>query len=390
MTGYLDHAATSPMSEAVRQVYLDALAVVGNPSSIHQSGQRARDMVERARADIALLLGVDPIEVIFTSGGTESINTWIKGRVLAARAKGTDLARPAIVLTRAEHHATLDAVEWLVKMGFARVAWVEVDDEGRMDIPSLKAVLSSLDPAEIAGLTSLVANNEVGSIQPVGEIVATAQEYGAIPVHLDAIQAFGQIPIDWNEWPVDAMSITAHKVGGPVGVGALVLRRGAAGIEPLLHGGGQQTFRSGTLDAAGAAAFAFAAQESYASMAARTAHAEGLRNRLMAGLTAAAPGVRVRGNAENRLPHNVHVTVEGADGEVMLYLLDQHSISVSTGSACQSGVAEPSHVLLAMGLPPELAKGALRFSLGPDTTSEEVERAIGVFGHVVEQARQAS
>lgn len=390
MTRYLDHQATTPMSARAREIYADALAVVGNPSSIHQAGQVARDMLERARSELAALLGVDPIEVIFTSGGTESINTWIKGRVFAHRGASPDQPPPVIVLSTAEHHATLDAVAWLEKMGLAKAAWVDVDAEGRMDLQSLEDTLARTPIETIAGVTSLVANNEVGTIQPIAAMLEGVRSVGPIPVHLDAIQAFGIIPLDLASWKVDALSITAHKVGGPVGVGALIVSRFAAPIEPLLHGGSQQTLRSGTLDAAGAVAFAYAAGEALGMLDARAKQMSALRDQLISRVTSAVPGVTLRGSATERLPHNAHFTVEGAEGETLLYLLDQRSIAVSTGSACQSGVAEPSHVLLAMGLSANQAKGALRISLGAETTIDDVDAFVHAFPEVVARARAAS
>jgi len=385
---YLDYAATAPMTPELLAVYTEALAVVGNPSSVHQQGQHARVMVEEARATLAGLLGVDPMELTFTSGGTESINTWIKGRVFAHRAS-TGAGEVYLVLTRAEHHATLDAVEWLERQGFATPLWVEVDGDGVMDLDDLERVLGGVPAESIAGVTTLVANNEVGSIQPVASIVEMAREHGGIPVHCDAIQAFGQIPLNLSDLGADAMSISAHKLGGPVGVGALVMRREAAPIETLLHGGSQQPSRSGTLDAAGAHVFAHAAQHAIDSMVTRHEKLSQLRDLLLDGV-AAVHGVEVRGSVFNRLPNNVHVTMEGASGEVALYLFDHEGVSVSTGSACQAGVAEESHVLRAMGCDSAAASSALRFTLGESTTQAEIEKVVELFPTIAEKARAAS
>ena len=388
MSIYLDYAATAPMTPELLAVYTEALAVVGNPSSVHQQGQHARVMVEEARATLAGLLGVDPMELTFTSGGTESINTWIKGRVFAHRAS-TGAGEVYLVLTRAEHHATLDAVEWLERQGFATPLWVEVDGDGVMDLDDLERVLGSVPAENIAGVTTLVANNEVGSIQPVASIVEMAREHGGIPVHCDAIQAFGQIPLNLSDLGADAMSISAHKLGGPVGVGALVMRREAAPIETLFHGGSQQPSRSGTLDAAGAHVFAHAAQHAIDSMVTRHEKLSQLRDLLLDGV-AAVHGVEVRGSVFNRLPNNVHVTMEGASGEVALYLFDHEGVSVSTGSACQAGVAEESHVLRAMGCDSAAASSALRFTLGESTTQAEIEKVVELFPTIAEKARAAS
>ncbi|MGA1783815.1 MAG: cysteine desulfurase family protein [Pontimonas sp.] len=389
MSIYLDYAATTPMPEGVAEVYTQALTVVGNPSSVHQQGQAARVMVEEARATLGELLGVDPMEVTFTSGGTESINTWLKGRTFAHRSARGASEPLYLVLTRAEHHATLDAVEWLEKHGFATPLWVAVDPDGVMDLEDLERVLGSVPSEQIAGVTTLVANNEVGSIQPVESIVELARAHGDIPVHLDAIQAFGQIPLNVPELGADAVSISAHKLGGPVGVGALVMRRGASPIETLLHGGNQQPSRSGTLDAAGAHVFAHVARQSVETMVARHEQLSQLRDLLMDGL-AAYPGVEVRGSISTRLPNNVHVTLQGAKGEVALYLFDEQGVSVSTGSACQAGVAEESHVLRAMGCDSATASSALRLTLGSSTTQAEVERVVELFPGVLEKARAAS
>ena len=383
---YLDHAATSPMSDEVLQTYTDALVTVGNPSSIHQAGQVQRAAVEQARAEIAGTLGLDPMELVFTSGGTESTNTWLKGRTFALRQAGVDL--PVWILTRAEHHATLDAIEWLVDQGLATVRWVEVDREGVCDLDDLARALEEYPAGQIAGVTTLVANNEVGSIQPVAEIAELARARG-VSVHLDAIQAFGHIDLPIRQWGVDAVSLSAHKIGGPVGIGALVVTRTAASIEGLHHGGGQQLHRSGTLDAAGAVAFARAVQLTEATRVGEQERLRELSDTLREGLVAAAAGVRASGHPTNRLAHIVHVTVADCEGDVMLFLLDARGIHVSTGSACQAGVAEPSHVLLAMGYTPSEARGALRLSLGPQTTAEDIDAVIAAFPDVVESAREA-
>ena len=389
MSIYLDHAATTPMPEELRAVYLHALEVVGNPSSIHQAGQGARALLEQARAELAEHLGADPMEVIFTSGGTEATNMWLKGRVFAHR-KTNPLSDPCyLVLTRAEHHATLDAVAWLEELGLATPLWVDVDSDGVMDLSHLTTVLEGVESRLVAGLTSLVANNEVGSVQPVEAIAELARSRENIPVHLDAVQAFGRIPLNVRSLGVDAVSISGHKLGAPVGVGALFLSRIARPIDPLIHGGQQQPSRSGTLDAAGAVVLARAASRAMEHKEAECHRLTALRDDLAQRLSDAAPGVVVRGSMTKRLCSNVHVTVEGAEGEVMLYLLDSLGIHVSTGSACQAGVAEASHVLLAMGLSERTARSALRFTLGEDTTKADIDRVVEVFPGVVDKARAA-
>lgn len=386
MSVYLDHAATTPMPAEIRETYARALAGVGNPSSIHQAGQDARALVESARADIAGLLGLDPMELVFTSGGTESTNTWLKGRTFAMRQHGTDT--PVWLSTAAEHHATLDALQWLDTHGLARTHFVDVDRWGVCDLGSLERALDAYPAADIAGVTTLVANNEVGSIQPVEQIAALAAARG-VPVHVDAIQAFGHRELPIRRWGVHAVSLSAHKIGGPVGIGGLVVTRDAPAIEGLHHGGGQQLHRSGTLDAAGAVAFARAAEFAESHRLERESRLKGLAGRLRQGLEAAAPGVHLSGHPTHRLDHIVHITVDGVEGDVLLYLLDAEGIRVSTGSACQAGVPEPSHVLLAMGFSEASARGALRFSSGDQTTAADIDRVVEVFPEVVRSAREA-
>jgi cysteine desulfurase len=386
MSVYLDWAATEPMWPEVSQEYVDTLQLVGNPSSIHRDGQHARALLDEARETLARTVGADPMEVIFTSGATEAINTWLKGRVFTARQDGH---RPVLVSPRAEHHATLDALLWLEGQNLAEVRWIDVDPQGVIDLDMLEAVLSGPEANRIVGVTTLAANNEVGSLQPVDGVVDVASHHGH-PVHVDAVGMFGHLPFRWASRGLDAMSISAHKVGGPVGVGALIVSRNAAAFEGLLHGGAQQTHRSGTLDVAGAVAFAKAVELQMAAMGSEAARLAGLRDRLKAGIDGSGVEVVWRGDPLSRLPHNLHLTVPGCEGDVMLYLLDERGISVSTGSACQAGVPEPSHVLLAMGVDEKTAKGALRFTLGRTTTEADIDRVIDVFPEVVATAKQAA
>lgn len=416
---YLDHAATSPMPPAVRSAYLAALEVVGNPSSIHSAGQRARALVDDARARIAATLGVDPIEVTFTGGGTEAVNLSIKGlwwmRNQGAPPAGTPAAgsaaagsagsaampRPRILVPRAEHHAALDAVEWLAAHEGAELRWLEVDALGALRLDDLADALG--DGSEVALLTMLAANNEVGTLQPVAKAAALAAAVG-VPVHVDAIAAYGQLPLSPLPHGVSAVSISAHKVGGPVGVGALVLRRGAE-VVPLLHGGSQQRGRSGTMDAAGAEAFAVAAELAHAALAERAGRKRMLRARLAEGIRSRVPQAVLRGAAGAAavetdparaaaldalaLPGTLHLTVPDAEGDSLLMLLDAAGIAVSTGSACQAGVPEPSHVLLAMGLTEAEARGALRITLGPSTIEADVDALLDALPAAVERAQAA-
>lgn len=382
---YLDYQATSPMPESIREIYLEALAGVGNPSSIHQAGQRQRAALEGAKERIAGIVGCEPIELILTSGGTEAINTALKGAVWAAQAARGKTAPTTIVSSRAEHHATLDALDWLSESEGTEIAWVPVDDQAVLDTDSLGVVLAD-HRADM--VTTLLANNEVGSLQPVAEIARLSREADT-PVHVDAIAALGYIPVNFAKLGVTAMSVSAHKVGGPVGVGALVLSRHAPELSALIHGGDQQRGRSGTLDVAGVVAFAAALELREQGRLQRSGHLSELRDSLREQLGALVPEIVMRGSRDSRLPGNLHITVPGCEGDVLLYLLDQHSIQVSTGSACQAGVPEPSHVLVAMGLSEDTARGALRFSLGYHSTEEDIEAVVSVFPRVVEQARAA-
>jgi len=377
---YLDHAATSPLRAEVLTAYTAALPLVGNPSSIHGQGQVARELLEQGRDRVAASLGADTVEVVLTGGGTEAVNLGIKGLWWARQ-------RKRIIVPLAEHHATIDSVEWLAAQEGAVLDWIEVDELGRIRLDALEAALA-IGGDDVALVTALWANNEVGTLQPVAEIVAAATRYG-VPVHLDAIAAYGSVPIDFHASGAAALSVSAHKIGGPVGVGALLLARSAT-IEPLLHGGNQQRGRSGTQDAAGASAFGVAAELATRDLAAHAAHLAGLRDRLMAGISG-IPGATLRGDLDpaGRLPGNVHATFDGCEGDSLLFLLDVAGFSVSTGSACQAGVPEASHVLLATGLSEQDARGALRVTLGPDTTVAEIDALVAALPGVVTQARAA-
>ncbi|GAA3747900.1 cysteine desulfurase family protein [Leifsonia bigeumensis] len=377
MAVYLDHAATTPMLAAAREAWIDALGLVGNPSSIHSDGQNARRMLEEAREGIATSLGCDPIEVVFTSGGTESVNLAIKGLYWAAT--GRDAHRRRILVPRGEHHATIDTVEWLEKREGAILEWLPIDDLGRIRPEAVEAALAEHD--DVALLTVLWANNEVGTIQPVAELVAIAARYG-IPVHADAVAAWRHVPIDFAASGLTALSVSAHKIGGPLGMGALALSRRAS-VVPLIHGGGQQRqVRSGTQDAPAAHAFAVAAAHPVAELA-------GLRDRLIGGVREAVPSAILRGDPVDRLDNNAHFTFPGCEGDSLLYLLDAAGVSVSTGSACQAGIPEASHVLLGMGLDEQEARGALRFTLGHTSTPADVDMLLAALPAAHERALRA-
>jgi cysteine desulfurase len=383
---YLDHAATTPLTGAALTALTRELARTGNPSSLHGSGRRARRAVEDARETIAAAVGAHPSEVIFTSGGTESDNLAVKGLYWSRVAE--DPRRRRILCSAVEHHAVLDTVEWLERHEGAAVTWLPVDSEGVLDVAVLEAELAR-DPGSVALVTVMWANNEVGTIQPVRRIVELAHAAG-VPVHSDAVQAFGSLPVDFKESGLDAMSISGHKIGGPVGVGALLLGRSVK-LTPVQHGGGQERdVRSGTLDTASIAAFAAAAEATAAARAGEAARISSLRDRLVDGVRERVPEAVLRGAPGNgRLPGNAHFTFPGCEGDSLLFLLDLAGIESSTGSACTAGVPRPSHVLLAMGLDEETARGAQRFSLGHTSTEADVDALLAALPEAYARARQA-
>ncbi|MCR2785461.1 MULTISPECIES: cysteine desulfurase family protein [unclassified Microbacterium] len=370
MSVYLDHAATTPLRPQARAAWLRASETVGNPSSIHGGGQAARRVLEDARERLAATLGCEPIEVVFTSGGTEAINLALKG-LWWSRPPGT----AAVVLPDGEHHATSDTVGWLHTHEKAEVRSVPLQPTGRIDQAAFAAALPG---AAVA--TALVANNEVGTLNDAGALAAAAAAAG-VPLHLDAVGAFGHVGVDFARWRgaatgatgLCAMSVSAHKVGGPVGVGALVVSR-HANPTALLHGGGQQrALRSGTQDAAGAAAFAVAAECAVAELSEESARLSALRDRLVRGIRQIVPDAQLLGDERQRLPGNAHLLFPGVSGETLLFLLDQHGIAVSTGSACQAGVPEPSHVVLALGRSEDEARSVIRLTLGRTSTDADVD-----------------
>lgn len=386
MTVYLDHAATTPVLPAAATALAEALAAAGNPSSLHASGRAARRTVEESRERLAAALGARPSEVVLTSGGTEADNLAVQGLFRARRA--ADPRRRRVLVSAVEHHAVLDPAAWLADHEGAVAVLLPVDGEGVLDLDALHAELAAR-PDEVALISVMWANNEVGALQPLADVVDAARAHG-IPVHADAVQAVGQVPVDFAASGLDAMTVTAHKVGGPVGIGALLARRGLP-LEPVLHGGGQERgVRSGTLSAPLAASFAVAVETAVAERSSFAARVGALRDRLVAGVRDTVPGATLRGpDSGRRLPANAHLTFAGCEGDSLLYLLDAAGVEVSTGSACQAGVPEPSHVLLAMGIGEDEARGALRFSFGHTSTDADVDRVLQVLPGVVERARAA-
>ncbi|MBA0051717.1 cysteine desulfurase [Streptomyces sp. AJS327] len=386
-TVYLDHAATTPMfPEAVRTM-TEQLATLGNPSSLHGAGRRARRAVEESREALADALGARPSEVVFTSGGTEADNLAVKG--LYWERKAADPARVRVLASPVEHHAVLDAVEWLGEHEGARIDWLPVDGHGRVHPDGLREAIER-NPDDVALATVMWANNEVGTVQPVAELAAVAREFD-VPLHADAVQACGQLPLDFGSSGLAALTVSGHKTGGPYGIGALLLGREYTPV-PVLHGGGQERHvRSGTLDTPAIAAFAVAVRRAVAERVEFAERGGALRDRLVEGVRAAVPGAVLNGDPDpaGRLPANAHFAFPGCEGDALLLLLDAQGIECSTGSACTAGVAQPSHVLLAAGMAPELARGTLRFSLGHTSTEADVAALTGAIGPAVERAGNA-
>ncbi len=364
-----------------------ALSAAGNASSLHAGGRQARRVVEESREQLAAALGARPSEVVFTGSGTESDNLAVKGIWWARRA--ADPRRTRILASAVEHHAVLDAVEWLASHEGATVDWLEVDDQGRLHPDVLREAIER-DPSDVALVTVMWANNEVGSVQPVRRLADLAHEF-ELPFHSDAVQAVGQLPVDVDACGVDALTLTGHKFGGPLGVGALVLGRDVD-CTPLLHGGGQERdVRSGTLDTPAVAGLAVAAALAVRRQPALHARLSGLRDDLVRRVQRAVPDAVLNGaTAPHRLPGNAHFSFPGCEGDSLLLLLDARGVEVSTGSACSAGVARPSHVLLAMGADEDTARSSLRFSLGHTSTLADVDALLDALPAVVERARRAA
>ncbi|KAB7836098.1 cysteine desulfurase family protein [Streptomyces mobaraensis] len=384
---YLDHAATTPMlPEAVRAMTAH-LPVAGNASSLHAAGRAARRTVEEARESLAAALGARPSEVVFTAGGTEADNLAVKGLYWARRA--ADPARTRVLASPVEHHAVLDAVDWLADHEGATVEYLPVDAHGRVHPEALREAIAR-DPANVALITVMWANNEIGTIQPIRELASVAAEFG-IPMHADAVQAVGQLDVDFAASGLAAVTVSGHKIGGPYGIGALLLGRSHTPV-PLLHGGGQERHvRSGTLDVPAIAAFAVAGTLAAERREEFAREVGALRDRLIAGVLEAVPDAVLGGDPDpaGRLPANAHFSFPGCEGDSLLLLLDAQGIECSTGSACTAGVAQPSHVVLATGTDPELARGTLRFSLGHTSTEADVAAVLEAIGPAVERARTA-
>jgi cysteine desulfurase len=391
---YLDHAATTPMLPEAVAAMSQALSTLGNASSLHGSGRRARRTVEECRESIAEALGARPSEVVFTGGGTEGDNLAIKGLFWQRRA--ADPRRNRVLASAIEHHAVLDAVSWLADHEGAQVDWLEVDGYGRVHPETLRAALAR-DPDSVALVTVMWANNEVGTVAPIRELAEVAAGYG-VPLHTDAVQAVGQLPVHFGASGAAALTLTGHKLGGPYGVGALLLGREVT-LTPLLHGGGQERdVRSGTLDVPSIVGLATAVQRAVQNMSRTAIAVSKLRDQLVGGIMTRVPDAVLNGDpgdtliddGPSRLPGNAHLTFPGCEGESLLMLLDARQIECSTGAACTAGVAQPSHVLLAMGATPAAARASLRFSLGRTSTAADVADVLDAIEPVVARSRSAA
>lgn len=379
---YLDHAATTPVLPAVVEAMAAAQTRTGNASALHAAGRRARRAVEEAREAIAAALAARPSEIVFCSGGTESDNLAVKGLFWARRA--VDPTRTRVLVGATEHHAVRDAAGWLAAHEGAGRSDVPADSTGLITPQALAGVLAP----DVAVTSLMWANNEIGTVAPIAELAALAHERGSL-FHTDAVQAMATEPVSFADSGVDALTVTGHKIGGPTGVGVLVLRRDLD-CEPLLHGGGQERrIRSGTVDVAGIVGLAVAVEHAVAERAALAARLESLRTRLLAGLRTQVPDLVVNGHPQHRLPGLLHASFPGCEGDALLMLLDAAGVECSTGSACNAGVSEPSPVLLALGASESVARGSLRFSLGHTTTVADVDAAVAAIAPAVHRARRA-
>ncbi|MDN5751022.1 MAG: cysteine desulfurase [Pseudonocardia sp.] len=371
----------------------EALTRTGNASSLHSAGRRSRRDVEESRERIAAAVGARPSEVVLTTGGTESDNLAVKGLYWTRHA--ADTRRTRVLVPGIEHHAILDSAQWLAEHSGAEVVLLDVDAHGRVRPETLRAAIAPA-PETVALVSVMWANNEVGTVNAVRELAAVAHEFD-VPLHTDAVQAVGILPVDFAASGVDALTLTGHKLGGPYGAGALLLGREVA-LTPLLHGGGQERdVRSGTLDTPAVVGLATAVELSVADAPRRAAMLAGLRDDLVGKVRATVgdatlngdPGTGLVDGGPSRLPGNAHLSFPGCEGDSLLMLLDAHGIECSTGSACTAGVAQPSHVLLAMGADDATARGSLRFSLGHTSTPADVDAVAAVIGQVVDRARRA-
>jgi cysteine desulfurase len=383
MASYFDHAATTPMSAVAIEALNAQILRLGNASSLHTNGRSVRKEVEEARERLAQIAGCGPSEVIFTGSGTESNNLAIKGFFWKSVSDRPD--RNIIVISAFEHHAILDPVEWLEEHEGAHIIQIPVTHDGVIDLEALREIVE-INRDRIALIAVMHSNNEIGTIQPIREVVNIA---GDIPVHTDAVQSFTKVDFNFDSLGVTSATLSAHKIGGPLGVAALILARGID-VTPILHGGGQERdIRSGTLNAPAIVSFAAAATYANEHMNENYTRVRSLRAQLISALAARLPDIRVNGDVEPSLPGIANITFPGTESDGLLLLLDAQGIASSTGSACSAGVPRPSHVLLAMGISEKDARSSLRFSLGVSNTEEEIAHLASVIESVVDRARAA-
>ncbi len=381
MLAYFDHAATTPMVEPAMAALNNQLKKLGNASSLHSAGRSVRKDLEQGREEIALAIDCAPSEVIFTASGTEANNLAIKGLFW----KGAKDNKKVIITSTFEHHAVMDPIVWLAEHEGAQVVGIKVDRKGFIDLTELKEAVEK-HKGKVALISIMHSNNEVGTIEDIAQIVKIA---GDIPVHSDCVQSFGKVDLSFKKLGVTAATISAHKVGGPLGVAALILKRGLD-IEPILHGGGQERdIRSGTFNAPGIVAFAAAATDAVANKNERDIKIRQLKQELVNTIKKNVSDIWVNGSQENCLPGIVSITFPKTDSEGLLLLLDAEGIACSTGSACSAGVQRPSHVLLAMGLTEDETTSTLRFSLSYTNTVNEIAKLGAVISSVVTKSRAA-
>jgi cysteine desulfurase len=385
MTVYLDYAATSPLRKEVFDCYVEHLQNLGNPSSVHSSGQLIRRALEEARESLAKSVDCNRSEVIFTAGGTESDNLAIKGLYWQRNSEASN--RPLIISSGTEHHASIDPMEWLQNHDGAEIVWLPVDNQGIIDFKFFEEFLEQ-NHSRVALVNLMWANNETGVITDITKVIDLARKYD-IPVHSDAIAAFGHIPLSFAQSGLNTMSISAHKIGGPVGAGALIVSRSTK-LVSIIHGGGQERgMRSGTMNAPVAKAFALAAEIAVAELESETLRLSALRDRLVEGVKALTPLAHHTAGSVARMPHNAHFTFEGCSGDSLLFLLDQQGVCVSVGSACQAGVNGPSHVLVAMGRTEREANGCIRMTLGKDSTDSDIDAVLEALPKALDGALRA-
>ena len=383
---YLDNAATTPISEVALQAFIEQSRQLGNPSSLHTYGRKVRKDVEEAREKLAGLIGCHSSEIIFTGSGTEANNLAIKGAYWHRNQSGKQ--RNVIVISAFEHHAVLDPARWLEDFEGAELVEIPVTLEGFVNLSELRNVVLERHD-EIALISIMHSNNEVGTVQPMDDISKIAQEF-EIPLHTDAVQSLGKVPLSFKDLGLFAMTISAHKVGGPIGVGALVLQKGID-ITPILHGGGQERdIRSGTLNAAGIIAFVAATQSAMRDLESNAVKISTLRKKLVAAIQSEISDATLNGVLEGAtLPGIANISFPTTESDALLLLFDAEGIACSTGSACSAGVQEASHVLMAMGMSEKEARSSLRFSLGTGNSDSDIEYLQTCIKRVIDRARAA-